>query len=403
MDMSKYLPILILFIFADVVGDNSILRVFGTQPPFSALILSMGMLLLQTIAAPIQAGFSDFYCRKKSLIVSLSFSFLSLFLLIFTKSQGLLSIIFLVLIALIKGAFGNTVPLAWAALADTQEKNLRFSLALSTGAYAIGYMVLAILNASPANGFSRSWLSPTSAPTILFILSILICLIFFRDIRDRKARYSGESTKVEYLKLAHSESTSLLKDIRRPSTRWGLLSYFLWATSQYSVLILITDFQTIYTTTVILMMCGYLTGVTILGFCKKTRDQKMIKIAFIITISALCLYFIVHPFMHCSHIALSICYFFYTLANAFLSPSILSLFSKERELHEQGKGFGLIVSADSGGFLVASLVVIVYYSLKLDPFYMILFSFITFLISWIPYSRYENARKDAARVVIQNK
>jgi MFS family permease len=144
--MSKYLPILIFCILANVVGDNSILRVFGNQTPLLALILPTIMIILQILAAPLQAGFSDFYCRRKSLIVSLSFTSLSLIILVFFKSKDLLTVFPLVLVALMNGIFGNTVPLAWAALADMQKTNLRFSLALTRGAYSVGYMILAVSN-----------------------------------------------------------------------------------------------------------------------------------------------------------------------------------------------------------------------------------------------------------------
>jgi hypothetical protein len=144
--MSKYLPILIFCILANVVGDNAILRVFGDQTPLLALILPTVMIVLQILAAPVQAGFSDFYCRRNSLIISLAFTSLSLILLVFFKSKHLLTIFPLVLVALMNGVFGNTVPLAWAALADMQKTNLRFSLALTTGAYSIAYMILAISN-----------------------------------------------------------------------------------------------------------------------------------------------------------------------------------------------------------------------------------------------------------------
>ncbi len=144
--MSKYLPILIFCILANVVGDNGILRVFGVQRPLLALILPTVMIIMQILAAPVQAGFSDFYCRKKSLIVSLVFTSLSLVILVFFKSKHLLTIFPLILVAIMNGIFGNTVPLAWAALADIQKTNLRFSLALTTGAYSAGYMILAISN-----------------------------------------------------------------------------------------------------------------------------------------------------------------------------------------------------------------------------------------------------------------
>lgn len=145
-EMSRYLPILIFCILASVIGDNSILRIFGAQTPVIALILSITMIVLQIFAAPMQAGFSDFYYRKKSLIVSLAFSFLSVIILVFFKSKDLLSLIPLVFVVFMNGIFGNTIPLAWAALADTQKKSLRFSLALATTAYSLAYMLLAASN-----------------------------------------------------------------------------------------------------------------------------------------------------------------------------------------------------------------------------------------------------------------
>ena len=76
---------------------------------------------------------------------------------------------------------------------------------------------------------------------------------------------------------------------------------------------------------------------------------------------------------------------------------MLSLFSKERTVHNQGKGFGLIVSADSCGFLAGSVIVITinYLSFKLE--YIFLISFISFLMSWFPYIEYEKRRKNTVR------
>jgi MFS family permease len=391
--MNRYLPVLILFILADVVADNSILQVFGNQTPINALLLSTGILLLQVFSAPLQAGLSDFYCRKKSLLTSLSCSFFSIILLFFMGSIGSASLIFFILVAIIKGVFGNTVPLSWAALADTQEKNLRFSLALSTGAYAIGYMVLALSNMhSMRHENEHLFKLQETIPITLFIISIIYCALFFKDIRDRKTHPLHTNTLNEYLKIGRSEFSSLVKDSTRPSTRFGLLAYLFWSTSQYSVLILLTDFQTKYTDTVILMMLGYLSGVAILWMCKKTKDEKMIRTGFIITIFFFCFFFIGKNFTAQNNILLSVLLFFTTMSNAFLSPSILSLFAKERSLHQQGKGFGLIVSADSFGFLIASITVILLANINKELEYILLFSFVSFLLSWIPYLRYEKTR-----------
>lgn len=48
----------------------------------------------------------------------------------------------IILASLLKGVAGNTLPLALAGIADTQDKNYRFSFALSSGTYAIAYLLL---------------------------------------------------------------------------------------------------------------------------------------------------------------------------------------------------------------------------------------------------------------------
>ena len=146
-----------------------------------------------------------------------------------------------------------------------------------------------------------------------------------------------------------------------------------------------------------MMMCGYLLGVTILGFCKHVQDEKIIRIGFLLTIASFILFFTVDCFVADNTTIISISSFFYTIGNAFLSPSMLSLFSKERAVHNQGKGFGLIVSADSSGFLAGSIVVITLNHLNVKLEYVFLISFMSFLISWLPYVEYERRRKNAVR------
>jgi hypothetical protein len=73
-----FLPLLILFILADILCDNFLLQKFNNDTGFKSFSILIGFLCLQIVISPLQAGFSDFYCRKKSLIVSLSASLLSL-------------------------------------------------------------------------------------------------------------------------------------------------------------------------------------------------------------------------------------------------------------------------------------------------------------------------------------
>lgn len=75
--------------------------------------------------------FLIFTVEKKSLIISISFSVLSLVLVFLYTKKILFSFYTLGVILLMKGLCGNTVPISWAAIADTQKRDFRFSLTLS--------------------------------------------------------------------------------------------------------------------------------------------------------------------------------------------------------------------------------------------------------------------------------
>lgn len=241
-------------------------------------------------------------------------------------------------------------------------------------------------------------LSPNDVvSTVLLAGSILLCILILKDVKDQKKPHSSTGKNKRFRDLIRSEFQSLKAEIRSSTTRPGLVAYFLWATSQYIILILFADFQMKHTYTVILMMCGYLIGVAILGFCKQIADEKMIRTGFRVTIASFLAFFIVNYFLDDNTVITSISCFFYTLGNAFLSPSMLSLFSKERTIHEQGKGFGLIVSADTSGFLAGSIIVIIMNHLSLKMEYVFLISATAFLISWFPYTKYEKRRSNATK------
>ena len=399
--MIKYLLIVIFAILADVVCNNSIIQLFEIQGHFTPLLLIIGMVGLQILAAPIQAGFSDFYCRRKSLIVALGFSFLSLLFLSTIKSTSSISLVFLLLSLVFNACLGNTVPIAWSALADVQQKKLRFYLGLTTTAYASGYIALALFGKTAHQKASEnSWLwQDIILPLGLIGVSLILVWKLYRDLRDKKPRLQNK--QLHFKQLALSEFTSLLEELKSRSTLFGLWAYFSWACSQYSVLLFLLESQQ-HTATVVIMMVGYFAGITILGFKQKVADKKIIRYGYVVTILSILLFFISNPLMHDREIMLAACGFLYTLGNAFLTPTLFSLFSKEREIHEQGKGFGLIVSADSAGFLIGVILVQIFNSSKIGPEYLVAFSSVVFLFSWYPYLIYEKTRKNAARIETAN-
>jgi cell shape-determining protein MreD len=138
------------------------------------------------------------------------------------------------------------------------------------------------------------------------------------------------------------------------------------------------------------MLLGYFVGVLLLKFSKKT-DLQMIKIGYILSICALVPILLLN-FLFNMRILIVSCYFIYSLAAAFLAPSLFSILSRERKPHEQGKIYGLIDSTDTIAFLIASIYLILYNTLHLKPLYLVIFSLTAFIISWIPYAKFKKIK-----------
>ena len=374
----QYLSIILLFITSDIICDNFIFRSFNKQSQTFEFLLFLSLLLLQIFASPIQSGLSDFYSRKKSLIISLSSSLISLILVSFYDQKIFAIPFLLIIITLFKGCLGNTIPLSWAAIADTQDKNFRFSFGLSTAAFAVGYLILV---------FSNKYLNEKEANfyvIALFILLIYLCFFHFRDIKDINHKRIKFSDVFEEFKTIYHE-------ILKINTRNALVAFLLWEVSLYSILLLYIDFDiSEFSSTAIGMMCGYLVGVLILKFSTKIVDTRMIRIGYYTSVFSLIPFLVLFPFFESTkHSLLVISYFFHTMGNAFLCPTLFAILSKEREPHQQGKIYGLIESTDTLAFLLASVTVMLYQFYKIDLMYIILFSFVTIAISWLPYIRFE--------------
>lgn len=305
----------------------------------------------------------------------------------------------LALISVVKGCFGNTIPLAWAGIGDTQDKNFRFSFGLSTGSYAVGYLLLI------GNVFLTEMQSNV---TIIIFLALLIylCVTRFQDIRDKKSVQIykkkvpfGMRKLLSVFGLVWNESKQVVRSLTAKHIRNSLGAFLLWEISLYSILLLYVDFGVKdFSTVGVGMMFGYLLGVLILKFTAWIEDDKMIKIGYYFSTLSLIPSFILFPFVEeINFILLTVCYFFHTMGNAFLCPTLFAILAKEMEPHEQGKVYGLIESADTVAFLFASVAVMIYNYFHLHLIFIIGFSFITVAVSWFPYEKFKKTKPVYAR------
>lgn len=376
--------LVVIFIFADILCENYIGIIYDKQSAVQQLLLFFGFALLQIFFAPIQSGFSDLYGRKKSLVVSLSFSLLSL-IFVYIYNQNTLLGFLLISATLSKGALGNTLPISLAVMADVQNKNYRLSFAFSTAAYAFAYLFLSSANGTISDNNLNIYL------IISFVLIIIACLKLFYDAEDKLSEYNSNHENRSMLFILKNESRLVVNDFKNTDTRKALIAFFLWELSLYSILLTQVDFNINKTNHIAeIMMIGYLTGVCILMLCRKARDEKIIKFGYFISFSSLIPYFLLFLFINNHEYIIRICYFFHTLGNAFLSPAFLSILAKERKPHERGRMYGMTDSVDTCGYLCAAIAIILYKALNLELIYLISFSFITFSLSWVYYSRFKN-------------
>lgn len=394
------LIVILAFIFSDILCENFIIIINNQQEYTTAILLLFSFMGLQILFSPIQAAFSDLG-RKNALVISITFSLLSLLIIYLFLTNLFPYLIILFFAVLMKGTWGNTIALSWAAIADTQDKNYRPSYALSSGVYAVSYLILICLHDLTVNKYVLFF----STAIILFIAYIL-CIIAFKDSEDKTVKKNEEIDRVrnssrgltKYFRIFfatfNSEKQEIITEVKKKPTMKALLAYLLWSISMYSILISQIDLHRgddVRTHIAIAMMIGYLSGVVILRLkqVKSIGDNIIMKWGYLISFFSLIPYFIAYPFFGNDNCILGICYFLHALGNAFLSPALLTIVTKEKPHHKRGKILGLVDSSDTIAFLLALVFVMIYNQQQLSLIYLVSFSFISFSISWIYYSRFQ--------------
>lgn len=307
---------------------------------FSRLNLFVLFLSLQVVFAPLQAGLSDFYCRKGSIIFCLICITMSIFISsLYTYRKDLL-----ILSALLFGIAGNLIPISRAGLLDLifPHHNFRFFIGLSTVAIAAGYCLSAI--------FFRLF------PTYFILLLILIGLVvgiavayfYFIDIKDTDSL----TAKIEF--SLSQEVYALWNDfLKKPIFLLPLLTYFFIEVAFYEMFFDYTATSPeSFLYSVILMCLGYMVGAFILRTSTKD-DEVWIRIGLFCSFLSLVL-FTCTPTDTTLYLRL-IFFILFSMGYGLFIPCLFSLLSKHEPAHNQGKIYGLVDSFDAAALLIAYL------------------------------------------------
>lgn len=344
--------LLLYFVLLDEASDTFLInissKIFSSEhKPYENWTVYI-LLGLQIIFSPLQAGFSDFYLRKKSIIISLSATFISVILLKISMNYSP-AVLFCAII--LKGVFGNTLPIAWAGIADiTRSRNIRFALALSICFLAIG-----------------SWGSLLALPylttksffyliVVLLSIGIISTIYPFKDFED--------TPKPDFLKhksplrMLVNECTSIYDLSKKPLNFFTLLAFLFSEISFYQILFRIEVFTNYHCFIHIPLAIGigYTVGTITLKFIK-AQDRfvclsgLILSVISIFTINILFLTKIENQFTFTTFFA------FYSFGYALFTPSLFSLITPREHPHLQGKIYGMIESTDSLASLLAFLIV----------------------------------------------
>jgi hypothetical protein len=218
---------------------------------------------------------------------------------------------------------------------------------------------------------------------------VFLCAKHFVDIKDTECK--AELTDGSLVRFSFHEFSLVVRDLAKQRIRLIMLAFCLWEISLYSILVLYADFLDGKSSIVpIAMMVGYLCGTYLVKFCDRFDDHYMIKIGYNISVFSILPFFIFYHFLENVNYILAACGFVHAIGNAILSPTLLSILSKEKGVHERGKIYGLAESADTLAFLIASIVIMTLKNSSLVVLYVVLFSLITMIVSWFPYRKYNN-------------
>lgn len=347
-------------------------KILSTINSFPENIIVYLLLGLQIIFSPLQSGFSDYYLRRKSIIISLSATLISVILLKLSINYG---VVFLILSITLKGFLGNTLPMAWAGIADiTQAKNIRFALALSICALAIG-----------------SWGSLLILPHLIIDLLfglVVIILVFgigaaiypFQDLEDFPKPHFLKN--ISPLRMIIDESKTIYYISKKPLNFICLLSFFFSEVSFYQILFRIEVFNN-YQCFIYLpasIGIGYTSGTLSLKFIKNS-DKSVSLIGLVISIISIVVINLLFMLNKENQFSFTLLFACYSFGYALFTPAIFSLITPRKHPHLQGKIYGILDSTDS----LASLItfIILFMTKNMVCSFVLLFSTGMILISGV--------------------
>lgn len=325
---------LLFLIFLD---QYALTAIYTMNPRHGEMWPIYVLLVCQVICSPIQSGFSDNYCRKKSLILAVISTFVSVFFLKFGVEY---SFSFYLIAILLKGILGNIFPLALAGIADVTLKNkFRFALALAICIMAFGNWSTLIFSTKISGDFF--YLSSV----LLSIFGMIVLTFFFQDIEDDKKR--NRNFREEFFSDFVKECRLIAAIVRKPVFFWGLIAFFFSEAAFYQIFLRAdTQINPFLKPLPYEFGIGNILGTIFIAFLKMS-NKKMIVYSVLVSFLSLVVSIVLLWFGMSSGFILGLFFGGFSFGISFFYPALFSGLSHEKGIHDQGKLYGLLDSYDS--------------------------------------------------------
>ncbi len=352
--------LLLIFLFFLVVSETANVNLIRlSSETIDPKYIIYPLSILQVIFATLQAGLSDYYSRKKSIVFGFIVILISLcfFALSFWKYQTLFISLFIVFL----GIGGNVMPMTLAALGDfTHRKNFRFILAIAITAIALG---------SFGSLHIDNYLSDSGAfvlTCVIVVLALLAC--FFLPNK-------GELASREKFSLQSECRTIFNKFIKNKTFLLALVGFLFVEISFYQIFLRNEALhnEANFKFVPIRLGIAYFLGTFVLKYSKATDAKNIIRGFWISCLSIiasffLCFFGVVGSWLLWLSIIATMGYGY---GYAIFTPSLFSLVSREHASHNYGKIFGLIDSVDTVAVITAFTIINYTSNINLQSIYLI--------------------------------
>lgn len=298
--------------------------------------------------ALLMAGWSDFHCRRKTLIVALISIFISGVLMMCYNQYGAIWMAFASLS--FKAILGNAIPVSLASLLDIMPSSrLRNSLAIAICGISLGSWVPIY--------FRSSLFLFLNITTILTIVCIGVVILWFKDSPFDGIKLSRNPASFgNFLYFLKKDFINIFSFLTIPIVALFFLGFTISEASFYQILLRgeFLQHNDYFSFSSVALGIGYYFGTALLfvfGFKRAVKffnDKVCIKLGLMVSFFAILLIFILDSTMimegGITHLILISGF---SVGFSLFIPSLFSFLSKNRKNTDQGKIYGLLESTDS--------------------------------------------------------